>query len=160
MSRLAIDRARQLHQRHPGLAFPVDMDLLANDEGCECLDWPFLDPVKEVKQGRWIGIAKGLPQKERRYLIAHALAHHLLHCGNQLSFRGWHTQYRQRQEQEADCCAAHILMPEKELANMAQLSLPEIAEYFGAPDDLVIKRMSNYALQEEINRWQSAHDLA
>jgi Zn-dependent peptidase ImmA (M78 family) len=158
MSRLAIDKARQIHQRHPELAFPVDMDWLANNEGCECLDWPFLDPVKEVKQGRWIGIAKGLPQKERRYLIAHALAHHLLHCGNQLSFRGWQTQYRQRQEKEADCCAAHILMPEKELDKMAQLSLSEIADYFGAPEDLVIMRMSNFALHEEIYKWQYAHD--
>jgi Zn-dependent peptidase ImmA (M78 family) len=158
MSRLAIDKARQVHQRHPELAFPVDMDLLANNEGCECLDWPFLEPVKEVKQGRWIGIATGLPQKERRYLIAHALAHHLLHCGNQLSFRGWQTQYRQRQEKEADCCAAHILMPEKELDKTAQLSLSEIAEHFGAPEDLVLKRMSDFALHEEILKWQSVCD--
>ena len=156
MSSLAVEKAKQVHQRHPGLIFPVDMEWLANVEGCECLNWPFIAPIKEVKQGRWIGIAEGLSLKERRFLIAHALAHHLMHCGNQLSFRGWQSTYRRRQEKEADCCAAHILMPEKELDKIMQLPTWEIAEYFGVPEDQVKQRTNEFATDLEITRWQAA----
>jgi len=156
MSSLVVEKAKQVHQRHPGLIFPVDMEWLANVEGCECLIWPFLDPIKEVKQGRWIGIAQGLSPKERRYLIAHALAHHLMHCGNQLSFRDWQETTRHKQEKEADCFAAHILIPEKELSKIGQLPTWEIAEHFGVPEELVRQRMLEFATDEEIARWQQA----
>ena len=56
MSRLAIEKAKQIHQRHLELAFPVKMMSLAGTLGCECFIWPFLESIKEVKQGRWIGI--------------------------------------------------------------------------------------------------------
>ncbi|MBM4450991.1 MAG: ImmA/IrrE family metallo-endopeptidase [Chloroflexi bacterium] len=155
MSSLAVEKAKQVHQRHPELTFPVDMEWLANAEGCECLVWPFLEPIKEVKQGRWIGIADSLSRKERRYLIAHALAHHLMHCGNQLSFRDWQTSTRRRQEKEADCFAAHILIPEKELDKVANMPQWEIAQTFGVPEELVRQRMSDFATDAEITRWQS-----
>lgn len=154
MSSLAVEKAKQVHQRHPELTYPVDMEGLANAEGCECLIWPFLEPIKEVKQGRWIGIADGLSRKERRYLIAHALAHHLMHCGNQLSFRDWQKSSHRRQENDADCCAAHILMPEEEMSKLGQIPTWEIAEYFEVPEELVIKRMAGFATDEEIARWQ------
>ena len=60
MSRLAVEKARELHECHPGMSIPVEIESLAEDEGCELIDWPFLEPVKEVKQGRFIGIASGL----------------------------------------------------------------------------------------------------
>ncbi|MBM3167367.1 MAG: ImmA/IrrE family metallo-endopeptidase [Chloroflexi bacterium] len=154
MSSLAVEKAKQVHQRHPELTFPVDMEWLANAEGCECLVWPFLEPIKEVKQGRWIGLADSLSRKERRYLIAHALAHHLMHCGNQLSFRDWQTSTRRRQEKEADCFAAHILMPENELDKVANMPQWEIAQAFGVPEELVRQRMSDFAADVEIARWQ------
>lgn len=158
MNSLAIERAKQVHQRHPGLTFPVDMEWLANAEGCECLIWPFLEPIKEVKQGRWIGIADGLPPRECRYLIAHALAHNLMHCGNQLSFRDWQTSTRHRQENEADCFAAHLLMPEDELDKVAHMPMWEIAGYFDVPEELVRQRMSEFATDAEIARWQSLNE--
>ena len=63
MNSPAIEKAKQIHQQYPDLTFPVDMERLANAEGCECLIWPFLELIKEVKQGRWIGIADGLPPR-------------------------------------------------------------------------------------------------
>ncbi|MFC1980365.1 ImmA/IrrE family metallo-endopeptidase, partial [Chloroflexota bacterium] len=115
MSRLAAEKARELHKRHPNISIPVDMEKMAEAEGCELVDWPFLEPVKEVKQGRWIGIAQGIGAREKRHLIAHALAHHLLHCGNQLSFHYQRQGLPARQEREAEECAAHILMPGAEM---------------------------------------------
>ena len=153
MSKIAIEKARQIHRRHPGLTFPLDIERLAALEGCECVEWPFQEPIKEVKQGRWIGLAGNLPEKERRYLITHALAHHLLHRGNQLSFRTWEKICSNRQEKEADCCAAHILMPEGELIEAARLPCWEIADRFGVPEDLARQRMTLFATDEEKDRW-------
>ena len=154
MSRFAIERARQVHQRHPMLGFPVDMERLAHAEGCECVYWPFLEPVEEVKCGRWIGIADRLPREEQRCLIAHAVAHHLMHSGNQLLFHGWMLLYRNKQEQEADCCAAHILMPEEELRRCGHRTIVEIAEHFGVTEKMADLRMTDYATSDERERWQ------
>jgi hypothetical protein len=153
MSRLAAEKAKELHDRHHDMSIPVDMERLAEAEGCELIDWPFLEPVKEVKQGRWIGIAQGLDSRERRHLIAHALAHHLLHCGNQLSFHRHQQGEPAKQEREAEACAAHILMPGVEMDRVIDLSIWELADYFDVPEDLACQRINEYATPEEIERW-------
>lgn len=155
MPRCAVEKAKGLHRRHPGLTFPVDMEALAAAEGCECLGWPFLEPVREVKQGCWIGLAEGLEVRERRHLIAHALGHHLLHSGNQLSFREWQKASRWRQEREAEEFAAHLLMPEKELGKVKRVEVWEIAEYFGVPENLAQQRLTRFATESELSRWQA-----
>jgi len=153
MSRLAVEKARELHERHPGMSIPVEVELLAEDEGCELIDWPFLEPVKEVKQGRWIGLAHGLNSRERRHLIAHALAHHLLHCGNQLAFHQHWQGEPARQEREAEACAAHILMPEPELAKVIDLSVWDLADHFDVPEELAFLRINDFATNEEREQW-------
>jgi hypothetical protein len=158
MSRLAAEKAKELHDRHPDISIPVDMEKMAEAEGCELIDWPFLEPVKEVKQGRWIGIARGLDSRERRHLIAHALAHHLLHCGNQLSFHQRHQGEPARQEREAEACAAYILMPGAELTKVINLSVWELADYFDVPEELAYQRIKEYATPEEIDHWNETHD--
>ena len=157
MSMLAAEKAKALHKRHPGMSVPVDMEKMAEAEGCELIDWPFLEPVKEVKQGRWIGIAQGLGSKERRHLIAHALAHHLLHCGNQLSFLYQQQGMPAKQEREADACAAHILMPTEELTRVITLSVWDLADHFDVPEELAYQRVNEYATPEEMERWNEAY---
>jgi len=152
LSVLAIQKAKQLHLKHPGMKFPLDMEGLAHLEGCECVIWPFKHPILEVKYGRWIGLASGLSVVEHRFLIAHALAHHLLHCGNQLTFYAY--QERRRQEHEADCCAAHILIPEDEIVKIEMLPPWDIAEHFGVPEELGFKRIALYATTDEMERWR------
>jgi hypothetical protein len=154
MDRLAVERAKELHRRHPGLSFPVDMEWLTNAEGCELMSWPFLSPVKEVKRGRWIGIAAGLEPSERRYLAAHALAHHLLHCGNQLLFYSWDKTILWKQEHEANVCATHILMPEEELNKLSKMPVWELADYFGVPEYLVQLRLKEFATERELSSWR------
>jgi len=156
MSRLAAEKAKELHDRHPDIDIPVDMEKIAEAEGCRLIDWPFLDPVKEVKQGRWIGIAQGLSSRERRHLIAHALAHHLMHCGNQLSFHRRQQGEQARQEREAEACAAHILMPGPELAKVITLAVWELADYFDVPEELAHQRITDFAKQEEMEQWDEA----
>jgi Zn-dependent peptidase ImmA (M78 family) len=158
MSRLAAEKARELHDRYPDISIPVDIEKMAEAEGCELLGWPFLEPVKEVKQERWIGIALGLDSRERRHLIAHALAHHLLHCGNQLSFHQQWQGMSAKQEQEAEACAAHILMPSDELAGVIKIPVWELADYFDVPEELASQRVNEYATPEEIENWNEAYD--
>jgi len=152
MSRLAAEKAKELHDRHPDIDIQVDMERIAEAEGCRLIDWPFLDPVKEVKQGRWIGIAQGLSSRERRHLIAHALAHHLLHCGNQLSFHYQRQGMPAKQEREADACAAHILIPTEELSRVINLSVWDLADHFDVPTELAYQRINDFATQEEMER--------
>jgi hypothetical protein len=153
MERLAVEKARDVHRRYPGLPFPIDMVSLADEEGCEVLNWPFLDPVREVKRGRWIGLAENIDDKEQRHLIAHALAHHLLHSGNQLSFHQWQRTNLLKQEREAEECAAHILMPEAELERLGVMPVWEIAEYFGVLEGIVEQRLTEFATEAELARW-------
>jgi hypothetical protein len=149
MSSLAVEKAQELHKKHIGMSLPVDVEQMAIAEGCELVEWPFLEPVKEVKCHRWIGIAQGLSSRERRHLVAHALAHHLLHCGNQLSFHQSRQASAARQEREAEACAAHILMPGAELTGLTDLSVCELADYFDVPEELAHLRLTEYATEDE-----------
>jgi len=77
-------KAAQLHKRYGQPDYPIDIEDVARKEGLKVIDWPLLPPVEEIKRGMWIGIREGLPSEWRRWDIAHALGHHLMHHGNQL----------------------------------------------------------------------------
>lgn len=81
------EKAAELHKQYGPLDYPIDVEDIANKEGLTIIIWPFIAPVEEVKVGRSIGIKEGLSIEWRRWDIAHALGHHLLHHGNQLVFR-------------------------------------------------------------------------
>ncbi|MBC8477837.1 MAG: ImmA/IrrE family metallo-endopeptidase [Dehalococcoidia bacterium] len=158
MGWLVAKKVTELLDRYPDYPSPIDIELLAADQGCNIIEWPFLGPVKEVKQGKWIGLAPRLAPEERRYLIAHALGHDLLHCGNQLSFRGWQDLSYRKQEREADEFAARVLIPDDESLKVIHLSLWEIAEHFGVPEDLAIRRFTEFATEDDRCRWEWAYD--
>ena len=156
---MAAEKAKALHERHPGMSIPVDMEKMVEAEGCELIEWQFLSPVKEVMHGRWIGIAEGLELNERRYLAAHALGHHLLHCGNQLWFRDWQETSVLKQEREADEFAAHLLVPENELEKLDKPTTWEIAEYFGIPEEIAVSRLGQFATERERERWDLLDEI-
>jgi len=54
---------------------------------------------------------------------------------------------------EAEVCAAHILMPGEELTKVIAMSLWDLADYFGVPEELAYHRINDYATQEEKERW-------
>jgi len=157
----AVQKAKELHRRHPGLSHPpVNVEALAEAEGLEWMRWPFKGSVVEAKQGRYIGVAEQVEGAQQRYLIAHAVGHHLMHVGNQLSF--YHQQFgvRGREEREADTCAAHVLMPEEELGKViAYMTVWEIAEHFDVPVELAQLRITEFATEEEIAHWEALVDF-
>jgi len=81
-------RAEKLYKKYGPSEFPIDAEDLARREGLNIITWPFLSPVEEVKVGRNIGVRDNLSSQQRRWDIAHALGHHLLHHGNQLLLLG------------------------------------------------------------------------
>ena len=81
---IARKKAAELYRRYGRFDYPIDTEGVARKEGLKVINWPLLPPVEEVKVGRSIGIREGLSKEWRRWDIAHALGHHLLHHGNQL----------------------------------------------------------------------------
>ncbi len=81
---IARKKAAELHRQYGQFKYPIDAEDIAEKEGLRVITWPFLSPVEEVKVGHSIGIKEGLTSEWRRWDIAHALGHHLLHHGNQL----------------------------------------------------------------------------
>jgi len=81
-------QVEKLHKKYGPSEFPIDAEDLARREGLNIITWPFLPPVEEVKVGRNIGVRDDLSSQQRRWDIAHALGHHLLHHGNQLLLLG------------------------------------------------------------------------
>ena len=81
---IARKKAAELHKRYRLLEYPIDIEDVARKEGLKVINWPLLSPVEEIKRGKWIGIREGLSSEQRRWNIAHALGHHLMHHGNQL----------------------------------------------------------------------------
>ena len=77
-------KAAELHKRYGRFEYPIDIETVAAGEGLRVITWPFLPPVDEVKVGHNIGIREGLLSEWRRWDIAHAIGHHLMHHGNQL----------------------------------------------------------------------------
>ena len=158
MSFSALKVAKGIYQKYSYLGYPLDIEEVATLEGCEIVEWPFSGKVKEAKRGHWIGLAKNLEIPERRFLIAHALAHEFLHCGNQLSFHDPFNHYRNQQEKEADECAAHILIPEDELAKLGSASVWEIAEEFDVPEEIARKRIEDFSTEAEKRCWQNLEE--
>ena len=158
MGWLAVEKAKEVHRRHPGLSFPVDVELLAEAEGCKLIDWPLLEPYTEIKRDQWIGLAKDLSQPERRHLIAHALGHHLMHTGNQVSLYERDKIIVSQQERQAEEYAAHILMPEEELEKLGPMPISELADYFGVPEELVELRLTKFATEKELTRWEAERE--
>ncbi len=81
---IGIKKAAELDKRYGPFNYPIDAEDIAKREGLTVTTWPLLPPVEEVKVGRSIGVRDGLSSEWRRWDIAHALGHHLLHHGNQL----------------------------------------------------------------------------
>ena len=125
-------KAEQL-RRKLGLRGRVDAEEVANLLGLEVVPWP-LEVQEEMLLGRVIGVAQRLDPRWRRWVIAHAIGHKLLHPGNQLWIRD-HTSLGGRYEREAEDFARTLLVDEGEAMEEGLRELWEVAEHFGVPEE-------------------------
>jgi len=115
----------------------VDFELAAHVLDLRIEPWPFpSDEVHEAKVGRWIGVAEGRSEQERRWDVAHAIGHHVLHPGNQLWLRS-QTLLAEPNERQAEDFAYGLLVDEAEALGEGLTEAWQLAEYFGVPEAMV-----------------------
>ncbi|MCY4583482.1 MAG: ImmA/IrrE family metallo-endopeptidase [Chloroflexi bacterium] len=126
-------RGREL-RRELGLRGRVDAEALAEHLGLEVFSWPFRT-LQEMKVDDVIGVAERLDASWRRWVIAHAIGHSLLHPGNHLWMQE-HTLLGHRVEREAEEFAGALLVDEDEALERGLVHPSEVAEYFGVPEEM------------------------
>ena len=112
----------------------VDAEAVANMLDMEVVPWP-LDVQEEMQMDRYIGVAERLDSRMRRWVIAHAIGHRLLHSGNHLWIRD-HTSLGGIYEREAEDFARALLMDVDEAMAEGLSELWEVAEHFGVPQEM------------------------
>ena len=117
-----------------GLHGRVDAETVANMVGLEVVPWP-LEVQEEMQMGLYIGVAERLDPRWRRWVIAHAIGHKLLHSGNHLWIRD-HTSLGGIYEREAEDFARALLMDVAEAMAEGLSELWEVAEHFGVPEEM------------------------
>ena len=128
-------KAEQL-RRKLGLSGRVDAEAVADILGLEVVPWP-MEVQQEMQMGRFIGVAERLDPRWRRWVIAHAIGHRLLHSGNHLWIRD-HTSLGGLYEREAEDFARALLMDVDEAMEEGLSELWEVAERFGVPEEMVV----------------------
>ena len=91
-----------------GLCGQVDAEGVANILGYQVVDVA-MRVQKEMSIGRFIAVAEYLEPDERRWVIAHALAHKLMHPGNHLQIHK-QTRLGHKIEREAEDFTGALLM--------------------------------------------------
>ena len=122
-------------RRKLGLTGRVDAEAVANLHGYQVKRLP-LEKQKEFEVAGYICIADRLGPEESRWYIAHALGHKMMHPGNQL----WvykHTMLGWKLEREADDFAHTLLTNDREAIGEGFTCSPEVAHYFGVPEEFV-----------------------
>ena len=121
-------------RRKLGLHGRVDAEAVADILGLEVVPWP-MEVQQEMQMGRFIGVAERLDARWRRWVIAHAIGHQLLHSGNHLWIRD-HTSLGGLYEREAEDFARALLMDVAEAMAEGLSELWEVAEHFGVPEEM------------------------
>ena len=121
-------------RRELGLNGRIDAEAVAVGLGLEVRPWP-LEVLKEIQLEGTVAVAERLDPEWRRWVIAHAIGHRLLHPGNHLRLRA-HTGVTQRYEREAGDFARALLVDGHEAQEEGLVHSWEVAEHFGVPDEL------------------------
>lgn len=127
-------RALEL-RRDLGLHGEVDVEAVANLLGMEVVTWP-LRVLKEMVIGDFICVAERLDPGWRRWVVAHAIGHRLMHPGNHVWIR-FHTGLAHRFEREAEDFACSLLLDVREAVDAGLTESWEVAEHFGVPEEFV-----------------------
>lgn len=122
-------------RRKLGLRGRVDAEAVANMLGLAVRLWP-MQAQGEMQVDGIIGVAEQLEPPWRRWVIAHAIGHRLLHPGNHIWMRR-HTSLGGKIEREAEQFAGSLLIDVGEAVEAGLRHSWEVAEHFGVPEDMV-----------------------
>jgi Zn-dependent peptidase ImmA (M78 family) len=130
-------RARQILRKYNLSTAPTDLNKILEGEKLTVDKWSFIGRVKEIYLGDSIGIERNAEPKKQRELIAHALCHHFLHAGNHFYFETRDQFTTFKQEHEAQCFAAELLMPKHLFNRLKHARQENIEDYFDVEEDLI-----------------------
>ena len=128
-------KAKEL-RRKLGLQGRVDAEEVANLLGLVVVPLS-LAVQEEMLMDGYIGVARRLDSPWRRWVIAHAIGHRLLHPGNHFRSR-IHTDLAIPYEREAEDFALALLVDAEEARDEGLTDLWEVAEHFGVPEEMVV----------------------
>ena len=134
----AKEKARRLRTKHK-LEGRVDVVAVAEMEGLEVDYRTFSDrQLDEVTVGRSIAVGDHLDEASRRWAIAHAIGHHVMHGSsvNQVWLRTC-TLLPDKLEAEAETFAYCLLVDVDEAWHERLADVSAVAGYFGVPMDIV-----------------------
>jgi Zn-dependent peptidase ImmA (M78 family) len=154
-----IQKATQIYRKYGS----IKLDFIAGKFGVTVYETLSTEKIKEVyfPDLKAIAIVPNLDFRERNYLIAHALGHHLFHrFGLYRDYINLHENglfgsleigrsERARKEKEADLFAAYFLIPEEKLNPILKEDwfrespdkVTTLAEKFQVPEELARKRL-------------------
>ena len=114
---------------------------MVESQGLQVVSWDLEGEVQEVKFKTWIAVRRQAPEPWKRFLVAHAVGHHLLHAGNQLAFRRLMIGGDTKQERQADEFAWYLLTDELGLARVASGpgASGKVACNFGIPEEIAFR---------------------
>lgn len=141
--RIAIDRANEIYEKYGNDPYRV-----CDAIGLTVIEEELAGRLREVYFGDSIVIRKGLPEEEKRELIAHAIGHHLMHAGNHLSMQNRVYSFGNYHERQANVFAAHLLIPDKKLEGKLdeEPRIDELADCFIITEDFMRFRLRLFEL--------------
>ena len=131
--------------------FGNDLDQIAESLGLAIIYEKMTGSFREVyfQEASSIVIREDLHRREKRELIAHAIAHDLLHAGNHMAMQKRIYSFGNYHEKQANIFAACLLMPSEEFEAFIKNKprIDEIANHFQVMEELArlrIKIWKNY----------------
>ncbi len=109
---------------------PRDLSPLLDRWGLEVVSWPLGGRLREAIIDGVIAIDEGVCDRWRRWLIAHAVGHHVLHAGASFYLASSQWVSRVKAERQAEEFAAGLLAP---TAAFARRDAHELAARLGLP---------------------------
>jgi Zn-dependent peptidase ImmA (M78 family) len=108
-------------------------------------------------------VAADASLQEARELVAHGLAHHLLHCGHRLGNQRRQAIWSGRHEREADDFAAYLLVPDARLLHhirvIDQPPIDELALDLGVSQGLLRHRLRLARRDHQAYKWTCADNM-
>ena len=123
-----------------GLRGQVDAEAVANGLGLTVVRWS-LSVIEEIRLGDYVAVSDRLEPEWRRWVVAHAIGHCVLHPSNHLWIRR-HTDLARGFEREAEDFACGLLVDVDEALAEGLVTSWEVAEHFGVTDEMVRKWLS------------------
>lgn len=129
------ETAMQVRERL-GLKQRVDVEEVARQLNIDVCNMEFQGKkVQEITIGRNIYVRNGMPQRKRRWVVAHGIGHSLMHSDQNQVFLHTMDSTRsiERHEQQAESFARRLLLGRQRRRHFGDNNDAEAAAFYGLP---------------------------